>query len=205
MVPEQILDSIDPSVANYTSVKRFIKTARRRFRSKSPNDVDHYLMLATAIYVLGDENSSIELLEFLDENTGEYTCGRVDLAGSLATARLVLAYIFEQRDEKEKFQSIMSREGLERSMNVNTVDPEYKNLIHESLYRNARNLKVHENDDESTRGYLLGFCWWCLVDLIVIKGRLADIKHTIDADDVVGLVNGIDHYRNKFVSYLGPK
>ena len=205
MVPENILDSIDPNVRSNASLKRFIKTARRQFRPKSPNDVDHYLLLATSVYVLGDEQSAIALLRFLDENTGEYTCGRVDLAGSLATSRLVLAYIYEQRGEKDKFQTIMSRDELERSMNVNNVEPEYKNLIRESLHRSAEDLEFHENDHENTRIYLLKFCYGWMVELIVIKGRLEDIQDTIDDEDVVDLLNGIEHYRKKFVSYLAPK
>lgn len=205
MVPEEILDSIDPDVASNTSAKRIIKTARRQFRSKSPNDVDHYIRLATTVYVLGDVKAAITLLVFLDENTGEFTCGRVDLAGSLAIARLVLAYIFELHGENEMFRAIMSREGLSHSMNVNSFEPEYKNIVQEMLHRNAEALKFHECNDESTRTFLSGFCRACMVEFLVLKGRMDDIRHTTNDEDVVDLLNGIEHYRMKFLGYLAPK
>ena len=105
---ENILSRINRGAGNVPAIKRFVKTANRGFRKKSPNDVDKLLRLAVSLFASNDEISAVRLLDFIDKETGEYHCGRRDLAGSLACARLVFVHFLKSKGELDQANEILT-------------------------------------------------------------------------------------------------
>jgi len=203
---ENILNSIDEDVANVPAIKRFIKKAQKGFRPKSPNDVDHYTYLASALYIGGDYEAAFNLFHFIDMNTEDIADGWADLAGSLAQARLIFAHFLKEQGENTLAKEILSRDRLEHSCDLNSQrDVGGLSKVQKEIKYLAENFEFNENHEETKHSHILSWAYESMLCLIVYLERFAELESRSDKGDKLLLETEIARYKDKFNYYLVKK
>jgi len=206
MVLENILNSIDEDIANVPAIKRFIKKARKGLRQKSPNDVDHFVYLASAVYMAGDNEAAIQLLLFVDKNTEDSENSWQDLICSLAHARCMLIHFLKSQGATSKVNDILSRPRIEEARDLYPIRGyEGLSLVKQEVKILAEQFEYNESNEESKHSFLLGSAYECMMSLVVIFEAYVETEIMDNVNDRKLLESEIARYKERFYYYLIEK
>jgi len=216
-----ILNDLNGPVVDVPTISKLVKSSRKSFRSKSPNDVDRLTFLSALIYIMDEQEIAEQLLDFLDKNTGEFIDGRLDLAVSLSMSRLLWRHFLKARGENELSRELLDRPDIEASFELRNLDPANLDILVERSpdYAKARfvygksviqnflldidfRVIAEESDEGSRVSDKLRICYESFLELIVVRERSDEIANVFVEKDLELLDEEILYYKEKVFEYL---